>query len=48
MSWTNGSCYAASSSASTVGSTVIATRLDLGRVITTDTTLGSVASACIV
>jgi len=45
VSWTVGSCCAAASSASAVGSAVIATRLGLGRVVATAATLGSVAPA---
>ena len=43
--WTVGSCCAAASSASAVGSAAIATRLGLGRVVAAAATLGSVAPA---
>jgi len=45
VSYTVGSCCAAASSASAVGSAAIATRLCLGRVVVAATRLGSVAPA---
>jgi len=43
VSWTVGSCCAAASSTSAVGSASIVTRLGLGRVVAAAATLGSVA-----